>query len=157
MYNIFLRNLVVFCTSVLFLFAQDVTLTLDGGDLNYVSSSDIYGWITFNSIGDANSGLGVKVFRNTSATVTTSHTAISGGTENPSDSTGTYSFYTVSGSDSAMCTWLFKDTITGMDVGQAMYYGFFAREYAADDTVRIGGAGGVSQGFISMMVMEIAK
>ena len=44
MYNIFLRNLAVFCTSILFLFAQDVTLTLDGGNLNYDSSSDIYGF-----------------------------------------------------------------------------------------------------------------
>ena len=45
MYNIFLRNLVVFCTSILFLFAQeaDVTLTLDGNNLNYVSTSEIAG------------------------------------------------------------------------------------------------------------------
>ena len=46
MYNTFLRNLVVSCTSILFLFAQtaDVYLTLDGSDLNYVSSSDISGF-----------------------------------------------------------------------------------------------------------------
>ncbi|MBT6871556.1 MAG: hypothetical protein HOA66_08900, partial [Candidatus Marinimicrobia bacterium] len=46
MYNTLLRNLSVFCTSVLLLFAQDVTLTLDGdnSNLNYVSSSDIAGF-----------------------------------------------------------------------------------------------------------------
>ncbi|MBC8312402.1 MAG: T9SS type A sorting domain-containing protein [Candidatus Marinimicrobia bacterium] len=57
MYNIFLRNLTVFCTSVVFLFAQDVTLTLDGGNLNYESSSDIYGF-QFNHDGCASSAAG---------------------------------------------------------------------------------------------------
>ena len=44
MYNVFLRNLTIFCASVVFLFSQDVTLTLDGGDLNYNSTSAISGF-----------------------------------------------------------------------------------------------------------------
>jgi len=44
MYNILLRNLAVLCTFVVFLFSQDVTLSLDGGNLNYELSSDSYGF-----------------------------------------------------------------------------------------------------------------
>ena len=44
MYNIFLRNVVVLCTAVAFLFSQDVVLSLDGGSLNYESTSDIHGF-----------------------------------------------------------------------------------------------------------------
>ena len=57
MYN-FARNFFVLTVaSLVVLFSQDVTLTLDGVNLNYESSSDIYGF-QFNHDGCASGASG---------------------------------------------------------------------------------------------------
>ena len=57
MFNTFLRNMTILCTSFMFLFAEDVTLSIDGSNLNYSSSEDIYGF-QFNHNGCVSSASG---------------------------------------------------------------------------------------------------
>ena len=101
------------------------------------SSSDLFFIFTYEAYtAGANEGHGLKVYRNSSATVTTSHTLVHN--VNATNSSGTlpmtgyddgshYSFYTHN----------FKDSLSGFSAGDTLYYGFFFRRRSTNATVKI--------------------
>ena len=127
----------------------EVSLTLKS------ASSDVYASFTFQHEFRGGAGLGVKIYRNNSATVPTSHTAV--WTKNLEDGTGPYTWY--NGDDSTMYhvnTLNTKDTLSGFSVGNTLYYGFFSRKYSS--YVAYLPSDGTSQdGFISSILMEVQK
>ena len=101
------------------------------------SSSDLFFIFTYEAHTNGGSeGHGLKVYRNSSATVTTSHTLVHN--VNATNSSGTlpmtgyddgshYSFYTHN----------FKDSLSGVSAGDTLYYGFFFRRRSTNATVKI--------------------
>jgi len=115
------------------------------------ASSDIYGIFNFQYKVVASAGFGVKVYRNNSATVTTSHTAV--WTKNLAGSLGEpYTYYN---DHHGTGTINLKDSLSGFSVGDTLYYGLFARKYTADD-VRFP-ADDTEDGFFSLILMEVQK
>jgi len=118
-------------------------------------SSDIYINMTFSWNMAASASFGVKIYRNTSATVTTSHTAVwTKGVTSGAGATA-YNWDAWSGGGgSGVSSIIAKDTITGRSAGDVLYYGFFGQEGAgavvlpAADTV---------PGFMAMQLTEVAK
>jgi len=117
------------------------------------ASSDIFGLLTFQHIVPHNSYFGFKIYRNSSATVTTSHTAVwtknqLGGSDNP---------YTIGnsagGTSFGVSTMQFKDAVTGVSAGDILYYGAFFKEQGP---VVIGG-GDTENGFMALQLMEVQK
>ena len=127
----------------------EVSLTLKS------ASSDVYGFFSFHHELRGGGGLGVKIYRNNSATVTTSHTAV--WTKNLADGTGPYTWY--NGDDSTMydvSTLNTKDTLSGFSVGNTLYYGFFSRKYSSY-VAYLPSDGANEDGFISSTLMEVQK
>ena len=116
------------------------------------ASSDVYGFFYFQYYFDSNAAFGVKVYRNNSATVTTSHTAV--WTKNTSNSTGPYSWF-ASGTTYGVSSVNPKDSLSGFSIGDTLYYGFFARKYDSN-AVQIG-SDTDTDGFISSTLMEVQK
>ena len=119
------------------------------------TSSDVYGFFYFQYINSTTAGFGVEVYRNNSATVTTSHTAV--WTKNLSNSTGPFTWYN---SDSSASIWDVgtinpKDSLSGFSIGDTLYYGFFARKHDSSNVVI--GADSTEDGFISSTLMEVQK
>ena len=127
----------------------EVSITLKSG------SSDIYGFFVFHYYVAVSGGFGVKVYRNNSATVTTSHTAVC--TKNLVNSGNPYTWHS---GDTNAYRWDTasinpKDSLSGFSVGDTLYYGFFARSYDAG-VVRLPDDDG-EDGFISSTLMEVQK
>ena len=119
------------------------------------SSSDVYGFFNFQYQAQPGAGFGVKVYRNNSATVTTSHTAV--WTKNLVDtSSRPYTWY--NGNASSMYnvgSINTKDTITGFSAGDTLYYGLFARKaFSAIVTLPFNDD---EDGFISSTLIEVQK
>ena len=127
----------------------EASITLKSG------SSDIYGFFVFQYYVAESGGFGVKVYRNNSATVTASHTAVwtknlaSGGNPYTWHSGGTNAYRWDTASINP------KDSLSGFSVGDTLYYGFFARSYDAG-VVRLPDDEG-EDGFISSTLMEVQK
>ena len=119
------------------------------------ASSDVYASFSFHHEFRGGGGLGVKIYRNNSATVATSHSAV--WTKNLEDGTGPYTWY--NGDDSTMYdvgTLNTKDTLSGFSVGNTLYYGFFSRKYDSN-AVYLPSDGTSQDGFISSTLMEVQK
>tara|TARA_Y100001970_G_C14244349_1_gene867018 strand:+ start:1680 stop:2270 length:591 start_codon:yes stop_codon:yes gene_type:complete len=120
------------------------------------TSSDVYGFFYFQYKNSTTAGFGVKVYRNNSATVTTSHTAV--WTKNLVHSSGgPFTWYN---GDSSASEWDVgtvnpKDSLSGFSIGDTLYYGFFARKYDSNNVI-IGGDS-TEDGFISSTLMEVQK
>ena len=119
------------------------------------TSSDVYGFFYFQHSLATAGGYGVKVFRNTSASVTTSHTAVwsAGPVQN---STGPYTWYAYETNGTyGVGTINPKDTLSGFSVGNTLYYGLFFRK--RDSNVVAIGTNDDTDGFISSTLMEVVK
>ena len=114
------------------------------------ASSDVYGFFYFQYFIDSSAGFGVKVYRNNSATVTTSHTAV--WTKNQTNSDGPFTWF---GSRYGNGSINPKDSLSGFSVGNTLYYGLFARKLNSNN-VQIAGDS-VEDGFISSTLMEVQK
>ena len=117
------------------------------------TSSDVYGFFYFQYRMVSSSGFAVKIYRNNSATVTTSHTAV--WTKNAEDGTGPYSWYSGSGTEYGVGTVNPKDSLSGFSIGDTLYYGLFARK-TDSDAVEIP-YNTDTDGFISSTLMEVQK
>ena len=117
------------------------------------ASSDMFVICTFNAWIHPSAGMGFKLFRNDSATVTDSHTAV--WTKNPTDGVGPLSIYAGTNENSKVITFIAKDTITGQSANDTLYYGLFLRKYDSDNVYV--GADYTEDGFMSMQLMEIQK
>ena len=120
------------------------------------TSSDVYGFFYFQYKNSTTAGFGVKVYRNNSATVTTSHTAV--WTKNIVDSFGPFTWYN---GDSSVSNWDVgtinpKDSLSGFSIGDTLYYGLFARKYDSN-VVNLPSDGTSQDGFISSTLMEVQK
>tara|TARA_R100000458_G_C8222887_1_gene206703 strand:+ start:246 stop:776 length:531 start_codon:yes stop_codon:yes gene_type:complete len=91
------------------------------------SSSDVYINHVWQYRAEGNSGHGLRIYRNSSATVTTSHTAV--WTKNV-ENTGTdpWSIYTANDTINGIASIVAKDTVTGFSAGDTIHYGFFYRK-----------------------------
>ena len=116
------------------------------------SSSDVYGFFFFQYYYAQSGGFGVKVFRNNSATVTTSHTAV--WTKNlVSSANNPYTWHAGDGGGYGNGSINPKDSLSGFSVGDTLYYGFFARKYDSG-TVHLP-ENDVEDGFMSCTLLEI--
>ena len=143
-------------------FEETETNTLTTSWVNYYeksitlksSSSDVYINHVWQYSATNNSGHGGRIYRNNSATVTTSHTAV--WTKNQENSGGDPWSYYVSGSDkNATGTLLAKDTLSGFNAGDTLYYGFFYRK-GGTPAVYIG-SNDHQDGFFATHFYEVAK
>ena len=137
------------------------TNALTGSYVNYwensitlkSASSDIYLIQNFQyDIADAKA-FGVEIYRNSSATVTTSHTAV--WTKNVKDGTGPHTFNITGGSIKNTSSITAKDTLSGFSVGDTLYYGLFARYYNA--TAVNFPSNDTEDGVFSLILMEVQK
>ena len=118
------------------------------------ASSDIYGFFLFHYKLVASAGIGVKVYRNNSATVTTSHTAV--WTKNPTTVGGApYSLYAAGGTTFGIGIINPKDALSGFSTGNTLYYGLLARKYGTEEAKL--GADDNEDGWISSTLMEVQK
>jgi len=100
-------------------------------------------------------GFGVKIYRKNSSGVTTSDVEV--WSKNPSNSTGPFTvYYTGPTSVYGVISITGKDTLTGLNAGDTIYYGLFARRYQTDDTVLFPG-NATEDGFFSSLIMEVQK
>lgn len=143
-------------------FEETETNTLTTSWVNYYeksltlksSSSDVYINHVWQYSAVDNSGHGGRIYRNNSATVTTSHTAIS--TKNQENSGGDpWSLYVSGAGKNATATLLAKDTLSGFNAGDTLYYGFFYRK-AGTPAVYIG-SNDHQDGFLATQFYEVAK
>ena len=119
------------------------------------NSSDVIVTFTFQyNIGNI-MGLGIKIYRSNSAVVTTSDTEV--WTKNSSNSTGPYTIY-YNGITSmyGVSSITGKDTLTGLNSGDTIYYGLFARRYQSDDNILFP-TSAAEDGFFSSLIMEVQK
>ena len=121
------------------------------------ASSDVYITFQVNYQLPANQGFGFRIYRNNSATVTSSHTAV--WTINPEDNTGTYSVYNGSGSQAnSNLIANAKDTLSGFSVGNTLYYGLFFRIYNnSGSAMQIPPTSGNGNGAFVMRLIEVQK
>ena len=117
------------------------------------ASSNVYGFFYFQYRMVSSGGFGVKIYRNNSATVTTSHTEVWG--KNPIANGNPFTWFTGSGAEHGVGTINPKDTLSGFSIGDTVYYGLFARKTDADE-VQIG-YNADTHGFISSTLMEVQK
>ena len=119
------------------------------------ASSDVYGIFTWEyQISTLNEGHGLKVYRNNSATVTTSHTLVHSPTV--TDGTGPLLGYENSYTYGTGTT-NFKDTLSGFSVGNILYYGFFFRRRSTNATVNIPPSDSGQNGIFALTMMEVQK
>tara|TARA_R100001591_G_scaffold4589_1_gene10474 strand:+ start:16 stop:567 length:552 start_codon:yes stop_codon:yes gene_type:complete len=139
------------------------TNTLDQTFTNYYeqsiqlksASSDVigifhHGW----AVSGVQEGFGLKVYRNNSATVTTSHTLV----YNPTvtDGVGPLQGYNTGGQLRSSASYNFKDTLSGFSVGNTLYYGFFFRRRSTSSTMQIP-PDDQQDGVFSLTLMEVQK
>ena len=116
------------------------------------ASSDVF--VVFGGSYYINSGgrFSVKIYRNNSATVTTSHTAV--WTKNPNSSGDPITAYASVGVAGPPIVIHAKDSLSGFSVGDTLYYGIFAQRgstavaFPQDDT---------EDGFFYMTLTEVQK
>ena len=125
----------------------EVSLTLKS------ASSDVYGFFYFQYRMVTSAGFGIEIYRNNSATVTTSHTAV--WTKNLVDGGDPYTWFTGNGAEHSVGTINTKDSLSGFSIGNTLYYGLFARK-TDSDAVEIG-RNADTDGFISSTLMEVQK
>lgn len=119
------------------------------------NSSDVIVTFTFNYNMGNTMGFGVKIYRSNSAVVTTSDTAV--WTKNGANSTGPFTiYYTGISSMYGVSSITGKDTLTGLNAGDTIYYGLFARRYQTDDTIAFP-TNATEDGFFSSLIMEVQK
>ena len=121
------------------------------------ASSDIY---IFHGHGvnlqGTNEGYGIKVYRNNSATVTTSHTLVY--SPSVTDATGPLLGYAGAGNHFERYSYQFKDTLSGFSVGDTLYYGFFFRRRSNNATVVLpSGDSNGQHAVFDTTIMEVAK
>jgi len=143
------------------------TNTLDTTYTNYYevpltlksNSSDVIVSFTVQwNIKTAQSGFGIKIYRKNSSGVTTSDTAV--WTKNATNTNiGPFSEYTNSSNAYGITTITGKDSITGLNAGDTIYYAFFARAFETGDTVYFpsDSVTDPENGFFSSLIMEIQK
>ena len=121
------------------------------------ASSDVF--VTFQVTYQlpSSQGFGYRIYRNNSATVTTSHTAV--WTANPEDSSGAYTMYIGGGQHNNVLTATAKDTLSGFSVGNTLYYGLFFKIYNNSGSavqVPVTSTDGGNGAFV-MQLMEVQK
>jgi len=116
------------------------------------ASSDIFVYMSFQAWLYAGAGFGWKLYRNNSATVTTSHTAV--WTKNALSDTNPE---TVWNNDQGAGVWscFAKDSLSGFSIYDELFYGFFARK--KDSAIVKLPHDNTEDGFINMLMMEVAK
>ena len=142
-------------------FESTETNTLTTSYVNYYensiqlksASSDVFVVIGGSYYLNAGARFSVKIYRNNSATVTTSHTAV--WTKDPTNSVyGPITAYASSGHAGPPLVIHAKDTVSGFNVGDTLYYGLFAKSgstsayFPQDDT---------EDGFFYMTLTEVQK
>tara|TARA_B100001250_G_C19647182_1_gene720932 strand:- start:178 stop:738 length:561 start_codon:yes stop_codon:yes gene_type:complete len=119
------------------------------------ASSDVFVMIQANYILPASQGFGCKIYRNNSATVTTSHTAV--WTKNAVGSNPATIYNGTNSQRNDVLNLSAKDSLSGFSIGNTLYYGLFFRI-----TDSSGSAVGMpindsEDGFFSMQLMEVQK
>ncbi len=99
-------------------------------------------------------GFGIKIYRDTSATVTTSDTLV---WNQNTDNGNPYTVYRNTGDNNGTFSGLFQDTLSGFSSGDTLYYGIFLKQYHSGGAVYVPPGGSVSNGFIRMQFMEVQK
>lgn len=113
------------------------------------NSSDVILLVNFSYLVNGG-GFGVQIYRNNSATVTTSHTVV--WNKNLEAAGAPFTFY---GAVRGTGSFYAKDSLSGFSVGDTLYYGLFARKYDSA-TVDLPAAS-TTNGYMSMVLMETQK
>lgn len=122
------------------------------------ASSDIHVLISGNFQIANNQGFGFRIYRDNSATVTDSDTAV--WDLNQADSSSNpYTVYTGGISQRNDTFTIFgKDTLSGFSVGNTLYYALLCKIFDnSGSAVQVPGDGAGSDGFFTMQLMEIQK
>ena len=121
------------------------------------SSSDLFFIFTYEAHTNGGSeGHGLKVYRNSSATVTTSHTLVY--SPSVTDATGPLTGYAGAGNHFERYSYHFKDILSGFSAGNTLYYGFFFRRRDTNATVVIpSGDNNGQHGVFDTTIMEVQK
>ena len=116
------------------------------------ASSDVF--VVFGGSFYINSGgrFSVKIYRNNSATVTTSHTAV--WTRNPNSSGTPITVYMTDSGAGPPIVIHAKDSLSGFSVGDTLYYGIFAQKGSADVAFP---QDDTEDGFFYMTLTEVQK
>ena len=117
------------------------------------ASSDVYGFFYFQYRMVSSGGFGIEIYRNNSATVTTSHTAV--WTKNAINSSNPITWFTGTGAEQGVGTINPKDSLSGFSIGDTLYYGLFARKTDSDAVELPYNTD--TDGFISSTLMEVQK
>ena len=118
------------------------------------ASSDVFVVFGGSYYLNSSSRFGVKIYRNNSATVTTSHTGV--WTKNPnSGSASPITVYSSVGSAGPPVVIHAKDTVSGFSAGDTLYYGVFAQR-SSDATVDFP-QNDTEDGFFYMTLTEVQK
>ena len=121
------------------------------------ASSDIYIFHGHGvNIQGNNEGYGMAVYRNTSATVTTSHTLVY--SPNVTDATGGLTGYSAAGNHFERYSYQFKDSLSGFSAGNTLYYGFFFERRSTNATVVLpAGDSNGQHAVFDTTIMEVQK
>ena len=121
------------------------------------ASSDIYIFHGHGvNIQGTNEGYGIKVYRNTSATVTTSHTLVY--SPSVTDATGPLTGYMSAGNAFHRYSYQFKDSLSGFSAGNTLYYGFFFRKRSSNASVTVpSGDNNGQHAVFDTTIMEVQK
>ena len=120
------------------------------------ASSDVFITFTYQYYLAPGAGLGMKVYRNSSATVTTSHTAVwtknkADTGEHPSTIWKSFSGQSLNG----VSTQVMRDVVSGASAGDTLYYGFFFRKM--DSAVVRTPDDETEDGFFTAIFTEVQK
>ena len=119
------------------------------------ASSDVFVMIQANYILPANQGFGCKIYRNNSATVTTSHTAV--WTKNAVGSNPATIYNGTNSQRNDVLNLSGKDSLSGFSIGNTLYYGLFFRLTASGGSAVQVPINDSEDGFFSMQLMEVQK
>lgn len=117
------------------------------------ASSDVFIVCMFNCSINSSAGFGTKIYRNDSATVTTSHTAV--WTKNTINSGSPLTDYNDTIWNMRISSVLAQDVITGQSAGDTLYYGLFFEKYNANNVVI--GSNYTTDGWMSIQLTEVQK
>jgi len=143
------------------------TNTLDTTYTNYYevpltlksNSSDVIVSFTVQwNISNSDSGFGLQIYRKNSTGVTTSDTAV--WTKNPTNpSIGPFTEYSGQGTMYGVTSITGKDSLTGLNAGDTIYYALFARTFQSDDIIYFptDAFNTSDDGFFSSLIMEVQK
>ena len=121
------------------------------------ASSDIY---IFHGHGvnvqGNNEGYGMLVYRDTSASVTTSDTLVY--TPNVTDASGPLTGYMGAGNAFHRYSYHFKDSLSGFSAGTTLYYGFFFQKRDTNSSITLpSGDNNGQHGVFDTTIMEVQK